>query len=142
SSGRWLPRGGRCPLRIGPSSRPTRPPPSPGSAPTQPTNSTSRRTCSTPRWTRTTSAANSPPPVAGHGNAAEGGFSASPMQGDPGGPRILIAHAARVTHVNVYGRALVRDRRRLHAGGSVAGPSRRGVGDTGGDGLRVQRAAT
>jgi hypothetical protein len=33
-----------------------------GSAPTQPTKSTSRLTCSTPRWTRSTSAANSPRP--------------------------------------------------------------------------------
>ena len=31
-------------------------------APTQPTNSTSRRTCSSPRWTRSTLAANSPRP--------------------------------------------------------------------------------
>ena len=61
--------------------------------------------------------------------------------------KFSIAHAARVTHANVLGRAPVRDRRRLDAGGSAAGPSRRAMPGGAsailcGRGVRVQSAAT
>jgi hypothetical protein len=66
-------------------------------------------------------AANSRGRVAGHGNAAEGGLAPPPCRATLEGRESSIAHAARVTYANVRGRALVRDRRRLDAGGSMAG---------------------
>jgi hypothetical protein len=74
-----------------------------------------------------TLAANSPRPRSRHGSAAVGGLAPPPCRATLEGRESSIAHAARVTYANVRGRALVRDRRRLDAGGSAAGPSRRAM---------------
>jgi transposase len=81
-----------------------------------------------------------------HPASCRAGLAPPPRRATLEGRESSIAHAARATPANVCGRALVRDRRRLDAGGSAAGPSRRampaGRRRCCGHGVRVQSAAT